>query len=198
MATSFVLVDFENVQPSNVRALAGGDKRVRVFVGASQTKVPLELARALQALGDKAEYLQVSGNGNNALDFHIAFYVGKLAGEHPGASFHIVSKDTGFDPLIKHLTDLSIDCKRTATFDGVLPLVRISNSKPLTERVDAIVENLAKRKSGRPRTVKTLGGSIKALFVNKVTDEEVAHLIKQLENRTVVLISNSKVTYQLP
>ncbi len=198
MTTNFVLVDFENVQPSNVGALTGTDKRVKVFVGAGQTKVPLELARALQGLGDKAEYIQVSGNGSNALDFHIAFYIGKLVGEHPGASFHIVSKDTGFDPLIKHLSGLTIDCKRTSAFGDVSPPVRISNSKPLTERVDAIVENLTKRKSGRPRTLKTLVSSIKALFVNKVTDDEAAGFVKQLEERKVVLITDGKVSYQLP
>ncbi|MDB5975043.1 MAG: hypothetical protein JWR07_1803 [Nevskia sp.] len=198
MSTQFILVDFENVQPNNVGPLTGIDKRVKVFVGASQTKVPFELARALQALGSSAEYIQVSGNGSNALDFHIAFYIGKLASENPGASFHIVSKDTGFDPLIKHLSALQIECQRTATFGDVAPPVRISNSKPLTERVDAIVDNLAKRKSGRPRTLKTLGGSIRSLFVNKISEEEVADLVKQLQERKVVVISDGKVSYQLP
>ena len=45
-----------------------------VFIGANQTKVTIEFASLLQQLGTRAQYLRISGNGRNALDFHIAFY----------------------------------------------------------------------------------------------------------------------------
>jgi len=51
-------------------------------------------------MGERAEYVRISGNGSNALDFHIAFYIGQLAAHEPDAYFHIISKVTGFDPLI--------------------------------------------------------------------------------------------------
>ena len=57
----------------------------------------------MQRLGENAEYVKMGGNGSNALDFHIAFYIGQLAERGPNAYFHIISKDSGFDPLIKHL-----------------------------------------------------------------------------------------------
>ena len=47
--------------------------------------------------------MKIGGNGKNALDFYLAFYVGDLAAKDPEAGFHILSDDTGFDPLIKHL-----------------------------------------------------------------------------------------------
>jgi hypothetical protein len=72
---------------------------VLVFVGSNLTKVPFYLASSLQTLGSNAEYVRTGGNGPNALDFHIAFYVGQLAWRDLNAYFHIVSKDTGFDPL---------------------------------------------------------------------------------------------------
>lgn len=103
MKTNFVLVDFENVQPKNVGCLSGGPFKIKVFVGTNQAKVPLEMARALQAFGPDAEYIQIDGNGRNALDFHIAYYIGRLAAEHPNSSFYVVSKDSGFDPLIRTL-----------------------------------------------------------------------------------------------
>ncbi len=74
-----------------------------VFIGANQTKVPFEVAQAMQAMGSNAEYVKIAGNGSNALDFHIAFYIGQLAAADPTAFFHIISKDSGFDPLIAHL-----------------------------------------------------------------------------------------------
>jgi hypothetical protein len=52
----------------------------------------------MQALGAKAQYVKISGNGSNALDFHIAFYIGHLGAVDPTAYFHIISKDAGFDP----------------------------------------------------------------------------------------------------
>ena len=115
MASHFILIDFENVQPTSLGALHGSEHHVRVFVGASQNRVPLELAAALQAFGSNAEYIQITGNGSNALDFHIAYAIGHLSALHPDARFTIVSRDTGFDPLIKYLAHKNVVCKRVAT-----------------------------------------------------------------------------------
>ena len=52
------------------------------------------------------ELVRLTEPGKNALDFHIAYYLGQLALKEPDAFFHIVSKDTGFDPLIQHLNGL--------------------------------------------------------------------------------------------
>lgn len=112
MPTNYVLIDFENVQPRNLEILGKLPFRVLVFVGASQSKVPFDLAASLQALGDRAQYIKVGGSGRNALDFHIAFYIGELAARDPEAWFHIISKDTGFDPLIKHLKTRNIRVQR--------------------------------------------------------------------------------------
>ena len=81
MPTNYVLIDFENVQPKNLEVLSRHPFKVLVFVGASQTKVPYDLAEAMQQLGENARYIKIGGNGNNALDFHIAFYVGELSSQ---------------------------------------------------------------------------------------------------------------------
>jgi len=70
--------------------------KVIVFIGANQVKVSFEVASVLQRMGERAEYIKITGNGSNALDFHVAFYIGQLAAKEPEAYFHIVSKDTGF------------------------------------------------------------------------------------------------------
>ena len=81
MRTNFVLIDFENVQPASLAPLERDGFKVFVFVGANQTKVSVDVAAALQRLGTNAEYIRISGNGKNALDFHIAYYIGKLAAQ---------------------------------------------------------------------------------------------------------------------
>jgi hypothetical protein len=98
-----VLIDHENVQPSGLNLLDRPDVRVWIFVGASQTKISSELAITAQQMGERARYVRISGNGANALDFHIAYYLGKLVHQTPEAYFHVISKDTGYDPLIDHL-----------------------------------------------------------------------------------------------
>ena len=103
MTTNFVLIDYENVQPTELALLRGGRFKVKLFLGASQAKIPVALAAALHALGPNAEYVLLESGGSNALDFHIAYYIGVLSAQDPAAQFHIISKDKGFDPLIRHL-----------------------------------------------------------------------------------------------
>ena len=93
---NYVLIDFENVQPKNLEILASHPFKVFVFVGENQTKVPYELAAAIQTLGANAKYIKISGNGQNALDFHIAYYVGDLAAMNPEANFHIITRGHRF------------------------------------------------------------------------------------------------------
>ena len=190
-----MLVDFENVQPKNVSLLSGGPYKIKVFLGANQGKIPIEMARALQTYGPDAEYIQIDGSGKNALDFHIAYYIGRLAAETPGASFHVISKDTGFDPLIKHLRAQNISCERSKSIADI-PSAKILKSDSVTDRVDALIDNLVKRKAAKPRTLKTLRSTIKALF-NQLADEELDGLVEQLTERGAIRVVEGKVHYEL-
>ena len=192
-----MLIDFENTQPKDVASLNGGRYKIKVFLGAQQAKIPLEMARALQALGPHAEYIQINGNGNNAVDFHIAYYIGLYAATTPDAQFHVISKDTGFDPLLKHLKEQGISCQRLTSLTAVTSARR--NRASNGDRVGAVVENLAKRKSAKPRTATALRTTIQTLFANEgLTEGEVDELVKQLIERGVIKISDGKVHYEVP
>ena len=94
MATHHVLIDYENVQPKNLAALKGDsqeiDFRIIVFVGANQTRLPRDLVFEMQSFGSDAQYIEITGSGKNALDFHIAYYLGKLAKPGSDDHFHLV------------------------------------------------------------------------------------------------------------
>ena len=98
MRKNVVLIDYESVQPESIDVLLQDHFSVMLFLGSNLTKIPFELAVAMQRMGSRAEYIKISGNGPNALDFHIAFYIGQMSGLDPAAYFHIISKDKGFDP----------------------------------------------------------------------------------------------------
>ena len=119
-STNYVLIDFENVQPKNLELLEGHPFQVFVFVGANQTKVPMNVVKAMQALGENGKYIEISGSGRNALDFHITYYLGQLVTEDPKGHFHLISRDKGFDPLIRHLKDRKIRVQREKDLAGLL------------------------------------------------------------------------------
>lgn len=197
MAANYVLIDFENVQPSNLDVLKKHSFRVLVFVGENQAKVPFELASAMQALGDSAQYMKISGTGKNALDFHIAYYIGELAAKEPGAFFHIISRDTGFDPLIKHLKSRKIKVQRERDL-AEIPMLRMSSATSNDEKVAAIVKNLAGRGQSRPRKVKTLSNTINSLFTENLSDQQLEALVKALEKGQYIKVNNGNVSYHLP
>ena len=197
MQTTFLLLDFENVQPDDLAPLGGGPVKIKVFLGAHQTKVPVPLVRALQTFGPDVEYIQMEGNGHNALDFHIAYYLGRLAVEHPKARFRILSRDAGFDPLIAHLRSQKILCERLPGLPDLRPLPA-SKTRPAADRFAVVVADLVKRQAGRPRTLKTLSSTIHALFQKQLSTDELQELLDALIHRGVVKLSDGKLSYELP
>lgn len=147
---NYVLIDHENVQPTDLGLLDRADIRLWVFVGAGQAKLSSELAIQMQAMRERADYVRICGNGPNALDFHIAFYIGQLSGNDPDGFFHIISRDTGFDPLVEHLKARKIRACRSASIAG-MPLFRqavatdavavpATKPKPKAKAVTVVVE----------------------------------------------------------
>src|SRR5882672_4921452 len=163
MTTNYVLIDLESVQPKDMASLNAPTCKVLVFVGANQKKLSVDLVESLQPLGQNVSYIRVSGNGPNALDFHIAFYLGELAASDPQGVFRVISKDTGFDPLLVHLKSRGIGAQRSDAV-GEVPVSGVATHKTFDERVAVVVENLRSRRNGRPRRLRTLVTTIQALL----------------------------------
>ena len=199
MTTNHVLIDFENVQPKNLAALRDVTKghafKVYVFVGANQSRIPKELAFEMQSLGRDAQYVEIAGSGKNAADFHIAFYLGELA--KPGAEdeFHIVSRDTGFDPLIRHLQARNIRAARRKDLFEI-PWLKESETESPGEKIDKVISNFDARGHSRPRKVRTLKASIRSLFGGNVTDDELDKLVEGLKQRKYVAVEGEKIKYK--
>src|SRR5260221_5596018 len=87
--------------------------------------------------------------------------------------------------------------KSTVANAGVRPSsVRASVST--TEQVGRIIDDLRKRASARPRTVKTLSSTISALFQKKLSQPNVSSLVERLRTDGVIVVSGTKVSYELP
>ncbi len=197
MATNYVLIDYENVHPKNLELLLEHPFKVFVFVGENQAKIPFDLADSMQLLGKAAKYIKIAGSGQNALDFHIAYYIGELAAREPDAYFHIISKDKGFDPLIRHLKSRKIRVQREKDL-GEIPLLQLSDKTSLDEQISAIVKNLGGRGQSRPRKVKTLQNTINSLFTTKLDQEELNELLSEMKRRKLIVVNKNNVSYKLP
>ncbi len=196
MPSNYVLIDFENVQPKNLELLAEHPLKVYVFVGETQAKIPFDLADSMQLLGNNARYVKITGTGQNALDFHIAYYIGLLAAKEPDASFSIISKDKGFDPLVRHLTGKKVHIQRHKDL-GEIPFLQLSGTTSIDEQVAAIVKNLGGRGQSRPRKVKTLQNTINTLFAKKLEQKELKALVNELQKRKLIVVNQSNVSYKL-
>ena len=191
-----MLIDLENVKPQSFELLNEDHFRVMVFVGANQSKVSFDFAESLQRLGNNAEYIRISGNGPNALDFHIAYYIGRLSIEVPDAFFHIISKDTGFDVLVAHLKTRKIYASRVRAIEEI-PLLKAANKNTLPERMEVVLNRLRQMKLAKPRKVSTLSSTIGSLFQKQLTESEISSLLHELEREGYVKMEGQKVSYQL-
>lgn len=194
MKTQYVLVDYENVQPKNLGLLRDQQFRVYVFLGKNNTRLSVDLVTALHTLGPRAEYVRMEGSGPNALDFHIAYYIGRIAASDPAASFHIVSRDTGFDPLIAHLKAQGHAAKRTAALEAV-PVLKPLTQATRDEQVDGVVEHLRGMAKSRPQRVKTLRAMISSWFGKSLDEAALDRIVKELVRRGVLQIEDTRVKY---
>jgi len=179
MAKNIFLLDLENVPAPRLGELAGQDCEVLVFVGENTTKLPRDLVLEVQKLGTKARYIEIRGSGRNALDFHIAYYLGEYAARKETSVFHVISKDTGFDPLIAHLKeDKGFAVSRSPSVEDT-PLLRpdaAKTSASSVNRVDTIEARLRAHPKNRPQREATLASMIHSHFQKKLSDTAVKKL----------------------
>jgi hypothetical protein len=190
-----IMVDWENVQPELLPALNIENTRVLLFIGPNQNKLPFPVVQAVQLLGARAQYVQVSKQGNDALDMHIAFYMGRLAVEEGDVYFHVIAKDRDYDPLIAHLKSLGIGAAKWPDLASI-PILKSAAAATPRERLEVARDWLKRRKGNRPRTLKTLTNSLKSVaFLGRLTDEDIGSVLKELERSQVIAVQGQKVTY---
>jgi hypothetical protein len=135
MTQKLLLVDFENVQQIDLARL-DDSYRIIIFVGAGQKNVPIALVVDAQKLGNRLEWQRVDAKGNNALDFFIACQLGRVLEKSPRLRCLVLSKDKGFDPLLRHLNKIGLKCNRLNSLLELDPKVtQADQSNPNYKRV---------------------------------------------------------------
>lgn len=222
MKTNYILIDYENVQPKSLALLGDESFRVYVFVGKTNTKIGFELVEAIHELGKRGKYVKLNSSGKNALDFHIAYYLGKLISADYEGSFHVISKDTGFDALIDHLKSEGHDASRSVSIETMpcfagstravtkpklseakLPAAKKAKAakKPidaqLEERVQLVLNNLIARKNARPKKMATLLNTFRTTVGASWSGEQLEAVFNEMQRRGDIVVTGEKVEYNL-
>jgi hypothetical protein len=218
----YILVDFENCPHETARGLRGSEWRLIIFIGPNQNKLPLDLVEALQPMGERVRFIRIGTPGKNSLDFHLALLLGQLVAEDPLGSFYVVSKDQGFDPIIKYLVDRAITASRfgsveairkatqAAPDDAAPPAVKAgaqsgkqppptgaASSEIVASTADLLIKRLKNPKATKPRSVKTVAAVIKTIASPQLLPDQVQMVIALLQDQgQMKLSSNGRVTYQ--
>ena len=207
MSNKYALIDLENVQPTSLQKLKNEGYQLKVFVGANQAKISVELAEEIQRFGEGAQYVRLQNSGKNALDFHIAFYMGQLVSSDAGCQFLVISKDTGYDPLLKHMRSMGIKANRSAAVVSALPVTQTAlpptadKKSPaqmsMIERVQFARLYLQKAGKAKPAKRKTLTTALASAFQKKLSQLAIDDLINELTKQGVVIDSQGSITYKL-
>ena len=150
VAKRLVLVDFENVQKLDLSILDESYRAI-VFVGASQAPPKAARNKATAHRFSRVDFQKIEGNGKNALDFHIAFHLGRTFETAPGTECIVLSKDKGYDPLLVHLNKNGLSCRRIVSLEELLPA---DPAAPAVELLDKVVC----RRCGKSSTIEHHGG----------------------------------------
>jgi hypothetical protein len=75
-------IDYENVSKVDISHIPAG-AQVILFLGANDASVSRTLLTGAVKLGERLKLVEIAGTGKNALDFHIAFYLGEVLTRAP-------------------------------------------------------------------------------------------------------------------
>ncbi len=189
-----ILIDFENIQKFDFDNIDTTNTSIAIFVGKSQNKIPFSLVEKAQSFGERLVWVKIAGDGKNNLDFHLAFELGRLSERmDKDVEIVILSKDSGYDSLIRYVNELGITTRRIAN-----PAELSDNKKqlPSSNFTNYIVNNLNKIDGQkRPRTLRTLKKHIESLLRDKAGTGEIDAILEEMFIKGLLSEINNRLKY---
>ena len=102
MTKKLLLVDLENKHKVDLSPLDESFRAI-IFVGANQNPPKAAKKPATAHRFSRVDFLKISGAGKNALDFHIAFELGRTFETAPDTVCFVLGIAKRFKALLSHL-----------------------------------------------------------------------------------------------
>ncbi len=195
-----VFVDFENVPKIDLSLIGNKSIHLTILLGPKQTKLATDLVEKLMEHASSVKMIRLESSGKNALDFTIAYYVGRTTSAHPGSYIHIVSRDTGFDPLVEHLKKRHVRIRRHDSFDTLTFSHNAAAPKGEAPKPDdallRVVAHLKKNAKNRPKKKKTLLGTIQSQLGKDTAEAKAEEVLATLcKEKRLSIGNNESVEY---
>ena len=197
-----VFVDFENIQAIDLGAIGERSVEVTLLLGKTQKRLEVGLVQQIRQHAAQVRLIEMNASGRNALDFALAYYLGMAAADDPAGSFHIISRDKDFDPLIAHLRRANLKISRHDAFSvqAILaedkPVAVAAKPVDAADKVAITANRLKRSTTNRPARKSTLLSHIKAQFQGQLADNEAGEIVDALAGRGIIGIdAKGKVSY---
>lgn len=194
-----VYVDYENM--ANITTLPKIDGMYYIFLGSSQERLPKALV--ITAQDNNGRFVEIVGNGKNALDFHIAYQLGVDTTENKAddTQYYILSKDSGFDPLVSYLRNkfgnrvfriVSLDDLQEKNDALKTPAKKYDEKN--YQKVRKHLKDIAKTK--RPKSETKLVADIRSVLrAENPSEDEIKLVIDELYRTGFISKANKSITY---
>ncbi len=190
--TQYIFIDYENVCEADLSRVVGRAAKVFMVLGTRHTKLPTSLFLFAQDHPEQLKIIQTPVDGRNALDFVLTLSLGRMITADPEGYFHIVSKDTDFNSIVRHLKGEKQHIARHAS------LAEIPALQTPEERVALIKAELASATNNRPSTRKTLVNKIQSAFEHKAEPDFIENTIKRFVQAGLLDFTDTdKVLYKI-
>jgi len=218
MFNEIIFVDFENFTKI-IDDIKKKDAKIVVLAGLKQADKPFAYAKELLDSVSSVELLKVKGEGKDALDFFIAYYLGVYTSRNKELKFTICSNDKGYDPLIKHLCDNKIIIKRLEFRNEpkvktipkpkvkIVPKPKViimpkpkeqpnsfETDKDYKKAFDNIKGISAKK---RPRKLKGFESYVKNIFHETIQIEKINEIIDGFKKHKYIEVENENIKYNM-
>jgi hypothetical protein len=203
-----VFVDFENVHHVDPAVFSLKHLSLTLLMGARQSSLDAELVANMLEHAADVHLVRLTASGKNAVDFALAYYLGRAVLADPEAYFHVISKDTGYDPLIEHLQSRHVRVRRHVDYAGLSlmttqPMTATEGAKSSAptlagDMVSVVAERLRKHPSNRPKKKKTLLSHLKSNLGKDATDADASELLDKLVRaKRISIDAKDGVTYHV-
>jgi hypothetical protein len=109
----YLFVGYDTLNHIKFKKLEKVSDKIFVFISSDVSLIPFEIVRDVQKMGNNLKWVEVPGEAQIDLNYHICFLIGKLHERISGdVEFAILSNDKSFDTLVNYINSMGRSCLR--------------------------------------------------------------------------------------